>query len=114
MPRVKFSVSQLMFKASTKYLRSYRSLSQPKAIFAAALPRTMIRNLDSLLETCTRVCADVILVMRGFVSTGGVVKKGVWKGLQWELFKKRDVEVLRETLGSCKLTISLACSSLTM
>ena len=74
----------------------------------------MIQDLEALLGTCTKLSCDIIATLNPFVGLDGTVKGGTWKNLKWEMSKKSDVEILQQTLETCKLTISMAVSSLNL
>ncbi|PMD44497.1 hypothetical protein L207DRAFT_579437 [Hyaloscypha variabilis F] len=78
----------------------------------ARLPSQMIQDLEALLGTCTKLSRDIIVTLNPFVGLDGTVRGGTWRNLKWEMYKKNNVEVLQQTLETCKLTISMAVSSL--
>jgi hypothetical protein len=83
-------------------------------VATAQLPSQMILDLEVLLGTCTKLSCDIISLLNPFVGADGAVKSGAWRNLKWEIFKKSDVEVLQQTLETCKLTIGMAVSSLNL
>jgi hypothetical protein len=83
-------------------------------VATARLPSQMILDLEVLLGTCTKLSCDIISLLNPFVGTDGVARGGTWRNFKWEVFKKSDVEVLQQTLETCKLTISMAVSSLNL
>jgi hypothetical protein len=83
-------------------------------VASARLPSQMIQDLEVLLGTCTRLCRDITSILNPFVGFDGEVKGRTWRNLKWEMFNKSDVEVLQKTLETCKLTISMAVSSLNL
>jgi len=83
-------------------------------VTTARLPSQMIQDLEALLGTCTKLSCDIIATLNPFVGLDGTVKGGTWKNLKWEMSKKSDVEILQQTLETCKLTISMAVSSLNL
>jgi hypothetical protein len=80
----------------------------------ARLPSQMIQDLEALLGTCTKLSRDIIVTLNPFVGLDGTVRGGTWRNLKWEMYKKNNVEVLQQTLETCKLTISMAVSSLNL
>jgi len=80
----------------------------------ARLPSQMIQDLEALLGTCTKLSRDIIVTLNPFVGLDGTVRGGTWRNLKWEMYKKNNVEILQQTLETCKLTISMAVSSLNL
>jgi len=74
----------------------------------------MIQDLEALLGTCTKLSRDIIVTLNPFVGLDGTVRGGTWRNLKWEMYKKNNVELLQQTLEICKLTISMAVSSLNL
>ena len=71
-------------------------------------PAQMIQDLEILLGTCTKLSADIVTVLNPFIGLDGNARGGTRRNLKWEMFKNNDVQVLQQTLETCKLTISMA------
>jgi hypothetical protein len=83
-------------------------------VATSRLPTAMLQDLELLLGACTKLSCEIMTMLNPFVGAGGTARGGTWRNLKWELFKKNDVEVLRTSLETCKLTINITVSSLNL
>jgi len=77
------------------------------------IPNHMVSNVKELVDNCVKLFVDVNMVVKPYTGADGRALRSNWKGFRWE-FKKGSVEALQRTLSQYKLTLDLACSSLSL
>lgn len=94
-------------------LHAALAVEEEKQIIGA-IPTQMAENLQDLLRNCMGVFLEIQKVVQPFTTAQGTARRGPWKMFTWERYKKDEILLLQNALGSYKLTLNIACSSLTL
>ena len=54
---------------------------------------------------CTKISYDAVSILIPFAGDDGGGICGIWRNLKWELFKRKDVDLLQLTSQSFRVTI---------
>ena len=74
--------------------------------------REMLDNLQSLLQNCLTVLKDVKAALGPLIRPDGTAAAGLWRGFQYAAFRRSDIIVLQQTLGSYKAMLNMSYSAL--
>ncbi|KAI9729125.1 MAG: hypothetical protein M1828_000210 [Chrysothrix sp. TS-e1954] len=75
---------------------------------------SLIANLDGVLQNCVDLLAQVERKLEQFLAADGRAVKSAWRGLRWQAFEKASVDRLQKDINTYKLTLVIACHSLSM
>ena len=72
----------------------------------------MLDNLQKVLENCLLVLKDVRTSLSPFVRPDGSPTTGFWRSVQYAAFKRSDIVVLQQSLGSYRSMLNMSYSAL--
>lgn len=88
--------------------------SESNSLQECAPAAALILDMEPLIENCIGVFTEISTVTNRFLMANGTAKTGFGARFNWDNFKKDDINSLRASLDSCKMTLQVSCSALTL